>query len=66
MLTPGDIEAIKEWIEAFGLRPVVVPDLGDSMDGHLISEYTSLTLGGALRSEIESIGESVATLAIGA
>jgi nitrogenase molybdenum-iron protein NifN len=36
MLTPGDIEAIKEWIEAFGLRPVVLPDIGDSLDGHLV------------------------------
>jgi nitrogenase molybdenum-iron protein NifN len=40
MLTPGDIEAIKEWIEAFGLQPVVLPDLGDSLDGHLIDQDT--------------------------
>jgi nitrogenase molybdenum-iron protein NifN len=44
MLTPGDIEAIKEWIEAFGLRPIVVPDIGDSLDGHLTdAEYSALT-----------------------
>ena len=66
MLTPGDIEAIKEWVEAFGLRPVVVPDIGDSLDGHLVeAEYSSLTLGGTPRQEIESMGESVATLVIG-
>lgn len=66
MLSPGDIETIKEWIEAFGLRPVVVPDIGDSMDGHLIEkDYSALTLGGAPRSEIETMGESMATLAIG-
>ena len=66
MLSPGDIEAIKDWIEAFGLRPVVVPDVGDSMDGHLIEKaYSPLTLGGVPRSEIEAMGESVATLAIG-
>ncbi len=66
MLTPGDIEAIKEWIEIFGLRPVVVPDIADSLDGHLIeAEYSALTIGGTPRSEIEIMGESTATLVIG-
>ena len=66
MLTPGDIEAIKDWIEAFGLRPVVLPDIGDSLDGHLVeAEFTPLTLGGTPRAEIEAMGDSVATLVIG-
>lgn len=66
MLTPGDIENIKEWIEAFGLRPVVLPDIGDSLDGHLVpQENTPLTLGGTPKAEIESMGESIATLVIG-
>ena len=66
MLTPDDIEAIKEWVEAFGLRPVVVPDIGDSMDGHLIDKpYSPLTLGGAPLAEIATMGESIATLVIG-
>jgi nitrogenase molybdenum-iron protein NifN len=66
MLTPGDTEAIKEWIEAFGLRPVMLPDIGDSLDGHLVdAETTPLTLGGTPRSEIAAMGESAATLVIG-
>jgi nitrogenase molybdenum-iron protein NifN len=66
MLTSGDIETIKDWIEAFGLRPVVLPDIGDALDGHLVdAEYTPLTLGGTPRSEIAALGESVATLVIG-
>ena len=66
MLTPGDIEAIKDWIEAFGLRPIVVPDIGDSLDGHLTeAETSSLTIGGTPRSEIEIMGESTATLVVG-
>jgi nitrogenase molybdenum-iron protein NifN len=66
MLTPGDIEAIKDWVEAFGLRPVVVPDIGDSLDGHLVeAEYSALTIGGTPRAEIETMGESVATLVVG-
>jgi len=66
MLTPGDIEALKEWIEAFGLHPVVLPDIGDALDGHLVdAEFTPLTLGGTARAEIESLGESIATLVVG-
>ena len=66
MLTPGDIEAIKESIEAFGLLPVVLPDLGDSLDGHLIDQdSTPLTLGGTPKSAIAALGEAVATLVIG-
>jgi nitrogenase molybdenum-iron protein NifN len=66
MLTPGDIEAIKDWIEVFGLRPIVVPDIGDSLDGHLTeAETSSLTIGGTPRSEIEIMGESTATLVVG-
>lgn len=66
MLTPGDTEAIKEWIEAFGLRAVMLPDVGDSLDGHLVdAEYSALTIGGTPRSEIAIMGESTATLVIG-
>ena len=66
MLNPGDIEAIKEWMEAFGLRPVLLPDIGDSLDGHLVPEETSaLTLGGTHLNEIGCMGEAVATLVIG-
>ena len=65
-LTPGDIEVIKEWIEAFGLRPVVLPDIGDSLDGHMVEEEVSaLTIGGTKKDEILTMGESVATLVIG-
>jgi nitrogenase molybdenum-iron protein alpha/beta subunit len=38
MLTPGDVEHIKELVDAFGLRPVVLPDLADSLDGHLTEQ----------------------------
>lgn len=66
MLTPGDIEHIKEIVEAFGLRPLVLPDLGDALDGHLIEQETSpVTVGGTPVSEIATMGESIATLVIG-
>jgi nitrogenase molybdenum-iron protein NifN len=65
-LTPGDVEHIKEMIEAFGLRPLVLPDIGDSLDGHLTELETSpVTLGGTPVSDISSMGESIATLVLG-
>lgn len=66
-LTPGDVEALKELIEAFELRPVVLPDIADSLDGHLTAnDFTPYTVGGTPLSDIELMGESAATLVIGA
>jgi nitrogenase molybdenum-iron protein NifN len=66
MLTPGDIEAIKAWIEAFGLQPLVLPDIGDSLDGHLVDQDTSpLTLGGTPTGDLATLGEAAATVVIG-
>lgn len=65
-LSPGDIEALKDWIEAFGLRPVVLPDIGDSLDGHLMDgQFSAITVGGTPKAEIDAMGESIATLVIG-
>lgn len=66
-LTPGDIEEIKELIEQFGLRPVLLPDLSDSLDGHLgMEQFSPLTIGGAEVSELQTLGDASATLVIGA
>jgi nitrogenase molybdenum-iron protein NifN len=66
-LTPGDLEELKVLIEAFGLRPVVVPDLSDSLDGHLVdSDFSPLTIGGTAVSELAHLGDALATLVIGA
>jgi nitrogenase molybdenum-iron protein NifN len=66
MLTPGDLEALKEIIECFGLRPNVLPDLSDSLDGHLTDmDFSPVTVGGAPISEFASIGDAAATLVIG-
>jgi nitrogenase molybdenum-iron protein NifN len=65
-LTPGDVEHIKELIEAFGLRPLVLPDIADSLDGHLTEmESSPLTVGGTPVNDISSMGESIATLVLG-
>jgi nitrogenase molybdenum-iron protein NifN len=66
-LTPGDLEELKDLIEIFGLRAVVIPDLSDSLDGHLGAEdFSPLTIGGAEVSELQTLGDAQATLVIGA
>ena len=66
-LTPGDVEELKALIEAFGLYPVVLPDLSTSLDGHLESSgHTPLTTGGTPVDAFAQLDQSIATLVIGA
>ncbi len=67
MLTPGDLEHLRDIIEWFGLRAVFVPDVSDSLDGHLTdSDFSPLTVGGTPLPELQGLGEAIATLAVGA
>jgi nitrogenase molybdenum-iron protein NifN len=65
-LTPGDVEALKELLEAFELRPLLLPDIADALDGHLTpNDFNPLTIGGTPVSELQLMGDSIATLVIG-
>ncbi len=66
LLTPGDIDNLKSWVSDFGLQATVLPDLADSLDGHLLDEgFQPLTYGGASRAAIEQMGKAVATIVLG-
>ncbi|MNF44486.1 Nitrogenase molybdenum-iron protein beta chain [compost metagenome] len=65
-LTPGDLEFIAESIDSFGLRPLLIPDLSGSLDGHLDeAAFNPLTTGGLTLDELVTAGQSVATLVVG-
>lgn len=64
-LTPGDIEELREIVEAFGLSPVILPDISGSLDGHVPADFTPTTLGGTTVDQVRSMGASLATLAVG-
>jgi len=67
MLTPGDLEALRDLVEQFNLRPVLVPDLSDSLDGSLTDDdFSPVTIGGTPVSELATLGEARASLIIGA
>jgi nitrogenase molybdenum-iron protein NifN len=66
LLGPGDVAEIKEMVEAFGLTPLVIPDLSDSMDGHLEDEdYYAKTPGGTSLEQLKQVARSRFTIAIG-
>lgn len=64
-LTPGDIEELRELIEAFGLQPVFVPDVSGSLDGHIPDDWLGTTLGGTPLNDLRTLGGAAHTLAIG-
>jgi len=64
-LTPGDIDELRDVLEAFGLEVLVLPDLSGSLDGHIPDDFTPTTLGGISLEEIASLGRSAHTIAVG-
>ncbi len=65
LLAPGDVEEIKEIVQAFGLKPLVLPDLSGSVDGHLDDDYNSKTPGGTSLEQLQQIERSLFTIGIG-
>ncbi len=64
-LTPADADELGELARAFGLDPIVLPDLAGSLDGHVPAAFLPHTLGGTPRARIREMGASSLTLAIG-
>lgn len=64
-LTPGDLDELRDIIEAFGIEPLFLPDLSGSLDGHIPDEFTPTTLGGISLTQIAQMGTSLHTIAIG-
>lgn len=64
-LTPGDIDELRDVIEAFGLEPTFLPDLSGSLDGHVPEDFTPMTLGGTSKQAIAAMGAAAWTVAIG-
>lgn len=64
-LSPGDIDELRELIEAFGLEPVFVPDVSGSLDGHIPESWMGTTLGGTSLNALRTLGSAAHTLALG-
>ncbi len=64
-LTPIEVEKIKETIALFGLEVFALPDLSESLDGHLGEKQGALSSGGIEVSTIEALGDCGAVFTIG-
>ncbi|MBE9237243.1 nitrogenase iron-molybdenum cofactor biosynthesis protein NifN [Anabaena aphanizomenioides LEGE 00250] len=63
--TPGDVQEIEEMVKSFGLDPIFVPNLGASLDGHLEDNYSAITASGTTIKQLQSLGSSAFTIALG-
>ncbi|NEQ73679.1 MAG: bifunctional nitrogenase iron-molybdenum cofactor biosynthesis protein NifEN [Okeania sp. SIO2C9] len=65
-LAPGDVQEVRDIVESFGLTPIVVPDLSQSLDGHLVDDnYSATSSGGTTIEELRNLSQSSFTLVIG-
>ncbi|TCP43354.1 nitrogenase iron-molybdenum cofactor biosynthesis protein NifN [Rhodovulum marinum] len=64
-LTPAEVEEITRMIRAFGLKPIILPDLSASLDGHLAEDWAGKSLGGTRLDDIPAMAKSAVTIAIG-
>ena len=64
-LTVADVEHIRSLVEAFGLDPVMFPDISGALDGTVPDRWVPTTYGGTAIEDIRSLGDARLTIAIG-
>ncbi|MDA8423902.1 MAG: nitrogenase iron-molybdenum cofactor biosynthesis protein NifE [Nitrospiraceae bacterium] len=62
-LTPGDVTELREIMEAFGLRPIILPDLS-ALDGSR-QVFSPLAAGGTTVEDLSSMAEASFTIGLG-
>lgn len=61
-LSPSDLRHIKEILEDFGLKYVMLPDYSETLDSGIWSEYLKIPEGGTSIEAIASMGGSAASI----
>ncbi len=64
-LTPIEVEKIKEQVDLFGYETLALPDISQSLDGHLGLKQGALSSGGISIEEIEKLASSQVVITIG-
>ncbi|MHB8124158.1 MAG: nitrogenase iron-molybdenum cofactor biosynthesis protein NifN [Desulfitobacteriaceae bacterium] len=64
-LTPGDVDELKEIVSEFGYRPITIPDLSISLDGHAELEAAPVVQGGTLLEDFQRLAKCSACLSFG-
>lgn len=64
-MTPLEVESLKEQIELFGWSVMALPDISESLDGHLGQKQGALSNNGISVAQIQELGSSHAVITIG-
>jgi nitrogenase molybdenum-iron protein NifN len=64
-LSVADVEHLRAMVEAFGLDPVILPDISGSLDGTVPASWVPTTYGGTSIEDIRTLGEARLTIAVG-
>lgn len=62
--TVADLEYIRATVEAFGLDPIILPDISGSLDGTVPDRWVPTAYGGTLVPDIRAMGRSVHTIVL--
>jgi len=64
--TPGEIEELRTIFEDFGLDSIILPDIGDSLNGYMTEEeYTPYSIGGTKLEDIKTLANSGLIISLG-
>ncbi|MCF6114646.1 MULTISPECIES: nitrogenase iron-molybdenum cofactor biosynthesis protein NifN [Mesorhizobium] len=64
-LTVADVEHMRDMVESFGLKPVILPDISGSLDGTVPDRWVATTYGGTSVEDIRELGTAMQCIAIG-
>ena len=64
-VSPADLRHLRELAEDFGLDPVLLPDISDTLDGPALLDYEKIPSGGTPVEAIRNMGAATGTLEMG-
>jgi len=65
MLSPADLRLLKDVVADFCLKPMVLPDYSQTLDGGLWKEYHRIPSGGTCVEDIMAAGSALASIEMG-
>lgn len=65
LLSPADIRHLRDVMEAFGLAPVILPDISETLDAPCLEAYAPIPAGGTPLDDIRALGRARAVVEMG-
>ncbi|MGD0836266.1 MAG: nitrogenase iron-molybdenum cofactor biosynthesis protein NifN [Polyangia bacterium] len=62
ILSPADLRHLREIADAYGVKPTILPDYSETLDGVILDHYCPLPNGGTRVEEIAEMPRALATL----